>query len=327
LLWVNDLRLMIKAGKWSEQLKSLIINLSIFIFGYLLVMGGWFWRTWQVTGQPLSTVGTETIFLTRYNDIFAYGRHFDLSSYLAWGWGNILQSKLRAIWLAVQSFIGVVGLTAFAIFTVWGWIGYGRRPETRDWVRPFTWYALFLYGVMSLVFTFPGQRGSLLHSSTALWPWSMALTAGGIGLAVDWAARRLPHWQPERAKPIFASLFVVMAFVISLAVSLRQPLQQEAAAVYRQLAAELPPDAVIMSGDPPGVFYHTGRASISAPHEPPAGMMAAARQFGVNYLLLDADRPPPLADLYTGLEQVAGVTFLGEYGEGFKLYAISAEEN
>ncbi len=332
LLWLWQLKQeaevqRVRGNGLSPLLRSSAPPLLLFLAGYFLVMGGWFWRAWRVTGQPLSTVGTETIFLTQYNDIFAYGRHFDLSSYLAWGWRNILLSKLRAVWLAAQSFIGVVGLTAFVIFTVWGWVGYGRNQETKGWVRPCTWYALLLYGVMSLVFTFPGQRGSLLHSSTALWPWSMALTAGGIGLAVDWAAKRLPHWQPERAKPIFAALFIVVAFVISLAVSLRQPLQQEAAAVYRQLAADLPPDAVVMSGDAPGLFYHTGLASISTPHEPPQGMMAAAGRFGANYLLLDLDRPPPLADLYEGKAQVPGVVLMDEYGEGFKLYAIAPEEN
>src|SRR5690606_38905192 len=51
--------------------------------GYLIVMGPWFWHSYRVTGAALSTVGTQTIFLTEYNDVFAYGRQSDLASYLA----------------------------------------------------------------------------------------------------------------------------------------------------------------------------------------------------------------------------------------------------
>ncbi|MCZ7669677.1 MAG: hypothetical protein M5U34_22125 [Chloroflexi bacterium] len=96
-----------------------------------------------------------------------------------------------------------------------------------------------MYGLMILLFTFPGQRGSLLHSSAALWPWSMALAAIGIDFAVDWVADRRPAWRPEPAKRLFAFVFVILVFVVSFAVSINQPLQTEQAAVYRQVGEML----------------------------------------------------------------------------------------
>ncbi len=320
LLKINDLRLKIKDGSVQADLQSLIINLLIFVFGYFLIMGGWFWRTWQVTGRPLSTVGTETIFLTNYDDLFAYGRHANPADYFAWGWGNILQSKLQALSLAAQTFIGVTGLTVFTFFFVWAWIKLSRDEKMRRFLRPFTWYTPIVFGAMSLIFTFPGQRGSLLHTSTALWPWSMALAAAGIGFAVDWMAARLPHWQPEKSKPLFASMFIVVVFAISLVVSGGQPLRDENAIIYAQVNAVLPPDAIVMSGDAPGFYYHTGHPSIIVPNEPPQILPEIAARYGATYLILDADRPRPLADFYEGTLPLPQIQPIQRFGEDTVLY-------
>ncbi|MCB9423033.1 MAG: hypothetical protein H6667_24750 [Ardenticatenaceae bacterium] len=294
--------------------------LLLFLAGYLLIMFGWFWRTWQVTGRPLSTVGTETIFLTNYDDLFAYGRHANPADYFAWGWGNIIQSKLEALWLAAQTFIGVTGLTIFTFFFVWAWIKLGRDEKMRRFLRPFTWYTPIVFGAMSLIFTFPGQRGSLLHTSTALWPWSMALAAAGIGFAVDWMAARLPHWQPEKSKPLFASMFIVVVFAISLAVSGGQPLRDENAAIYAEINAVLPPDAIVMSGDAPGFYYHTDHPAIIVPNEPPQILPEIAARYGATYLILDEDRPKPLADFYEGKVSLPQIRPIQRFGKHTILY-------
>lgn len=310
----------------SHQLSIIhsLMNLLVFGLGYLLVMGGWFWHTYQLIGRPLSTVGTQTIFLTQYNDVFSYGRSFTLADYLAWGWWNILQSKVKAVWLALQTFVAVTGLTAFSFFMVWGWIRYSGKQETKLFLRPFTWYTLLLYAVMSLVFTFPGQRGSLLHSSTALWPWSMALAVGGLDAAVDWIAARRRSWRPEQAKRIFAAAFVVMVWVISWAVSERLPLGDEEAAVYKQVAAMLPPDAVVMYGAPADFHYHTGLPAIATPAEPLPVVLQAADRYGAAYLLLDPDRPPPLDGLYEGTETNGRVVKIWEE-DGYQLYRLDGD--
>lgn len=293
-----------------------------FVLGYLLVMGGWFWRTYQLTGVPLSTAGTQTIFLTTYDDVFSYGRSFDLQSYLAWGWGNILRSKLEAASLAAQTFVGVTGLTVFTFFFVWAWGVYGRKQGTGRFLRPFTWYTLGLYGAMTFVFTFPGQRGSLLHSSTALWPWSMALAVAGIDLAVDAIARRRPHWQPARAKRLFAGVFTLMVFVVSLGVSGGHPLREDEAAVFEEIAAVLPADALVMLGSPPNFYYHTGIPAIVVPNEPVDVLLAVAERYGANYLVLNADRPPILADLHDGNVTMPQIEEIGRFGETFVLYRL-----
>lgn len=292
------------------------------VAGYLAIMAPWFWRSYQATGAALSTVGTQTVFLTEYNDVFAYGRQFDLAHYLAWGWGNILRSKLEAIWLGLQTFIAVTGLTAFTFFMLAGWMVLWRRRPARRFLLPVTLYTVLLYATMTLVFTFPGAHGSLLHSSAALWPWSMALIPAGLAASIDWIAARRRGWRPQQARRIFAVAFIIMTYVITFAVAGGQPLRQEEAAAYRQIGPQLPADAVVITGDPPGFTYHTGLRAIALPNEDPPVLLEIARRYGADYLLLDADSPARLADPIRAPGSMAGFELLGEYGDDYELYRL-----
>lgn len=119
----------------------------------------------------------------------------------------------------------------------------------------------------------------------------------------------------------FTVTFVIMAFVISFFVAWGQPLRRDEAALYREVAATLPADVVVMAGDPPGFYYHSGRPAIVIPNEPPPGMLQAARQFGAEYLLLNENHPAPLAALYEGREDI-GLELVQDFGSGFRLYRL-----
>lgn len=306
---------------WVTQpaLRSKLIVGALLLGGYLLVMGGWFAHNWQVLGRPLSTAGTQTIFLTQYDDLFAYGRSFNWADLQAWGWGNVLRSRLRGVSVAAQNFVAVNGLIFLTPFLLWGWLHLRRSRWSL--LRPVTLYALVLYGAMSLAFTFPGMRGGLFHSSVALWPWAMALAGHGIREAVFWMGRRLPHWQPHRSAPIFAGLFVIVALLTSVGIGISRESTVDEAAVYTWAAAQLPDDAVVMAGNAPGFYYHTGLPSVSVPNEPVDVLLQAVAQYGVTHVLLDANRPQPLDDLYAGVSRPDALRLLAAW-EDVKLYAI-----
>lgn len=257
----------------------------------------WFVHSIQVTGSPLPTVGTQTMFLTTYDDLFAYDRTFDLSSYLAWGWGNIVRSKVNGVWNGVQTLIAVCGLVFLTPFIgIGGWVRW--REGAQDWSRPHHLYTLFLFIAMSLVFTFPGERGGLFHSSVALWPWFMALAPVGIDWSVDKLAHRLPHWQPERAKRLFTSLFIGVALIMSTVLGLTRGSFDLSASYYAEVAEALPDDAAAMVGNAPAFYYHTGHPAFSLPNEPIATVLAAAARYQISYIILDENHPIPLANLY-----------------------------
>lgn len=288
-----------------------------FIIGYFVIMGAWFARNWLVIGRPLSTAGMQSVFLTTYDDLFAYGRSLGPGSYLSWGLGNILWSKAEAVWLAVQQFVAVNGLIFLTPFAVVGWLKLNRQPDRQPILQPATWYALVLFATLTLLFTFPGMRGSVFHSSIALWPWTMALAVAGIDAAVDWVAARRSHWQPERAKRNFSGLFVIVALLIAISVSRVRTTPGEDPLTFQKIGQMLPADSVVMVGNAPAFHYYTGLPSVSVPNEPVDIVLQAADQYGVDYLILNENRPEPLAELYSGqadhqrlrpLETDAGVT-------------------
>ncbi|MCP5095644.1 MAG: hypothetical protein GY943_08845 [Chloroflexi bacterium] len=305
--------------------RALMSSLFLLGSGYLFVMGGWFWRTWQLTGRPLSTVGTQTIFLTTYDDLFAYGRSFDLTHLIDWGWGNILSSRVDGIVLVLGSFVAVSCLIFLTPFVIWGW--WRLMKKKWEMLMPGSLYLLLLFVSMSLLFTFPGGRGGFFHSSAAIFPWLMALAAAGVEFCVNWIAKRLSHWQPERASRLFAGLFVAVAMTMSVALGIVRSSDAVAeTAVYEQLGDQLPPDAIVMVGNAPGFYYHAQLPATSVPNEPPEILIQVAKRYQISHLVLDINHPIPLDAFYDGDIILPEIQFVADY-DGIKLYEFTITSN
>ena len=296
-------------------------GLLIIIAGYLLIMGFWLVRNWQVTGSPLPRGGAQSLFLTTYDDIYAYERSIDLRSYLNWGLDNILKSKLQALSIGIQTYIAVLGSIFLAPFVIIGLVNSLRDQQRKIFIWPVFVYLSALFIIMTLIFTFPGMRGSLFHSSVAAWPWSTALAALGVGIAVDWAAKRLPHWQPAKAKPRFTALFVVIAFIVGIAISWPRSSSNENGEILREIGEQMPGDSLVFAGNAPALYYYTYLAALSVPNEPADKIVRAAEKYGGTYLILDENHPLPLVDLYHGTEINPDIQLIGSY-DSIKLYRI-----
>jgi hypothetical protein len=61
---------------------------------------------------------------------------------------------------------------------------------------------------------------------------------------------------------------------------------------------------IVMVNNPPGFTYQTGLPSIVVPYGDEADLLHAADQFGATWVVLDANRPAPLADLYANSDSV-----------------------
>jgi hypothetical protein len=298
-------------------------GLAALLAGYGLVMGGWLLRNGLVLGTPLPTGGTQAIFLTTYADIFSYGRSFDLAHLLAWGWPEIIRSRLHGLSVALQTFVAVSSYMVLTPFVIWGWLYMGHKNWPR--LAPMSWYALALLLAMSMLFTLPGSNGGLFHSSTALWPWFMALAAIGLDRAVDWLALRRTNWRPEEARRVYAGIFVVAAFGLSLLVGLpRGSGAVSEATMYGEIEGRLPATAVTFAGDAPAFHYHTGLPALSAPNEPAEVMLQMAQRYGATHLLLDSSPPPALAMVYTGEITVESIQLIVEVGN-LRLYRLFDE--
>jgi len=172
---------------------------------YLLVMGPWFARNLALTGAPIAPGGARTLWLTHYDDFFTYApEQLTPAAYLAAGWRVILDGKLAALRANLATLVGVqANVIALPLAAIGAW-----RLRRHPLLRLAGFYGLAVFVLMTLVFTFPGARGGYYHSGAALLPFLLAAAVVGLDAVVDATARRLPHWQPERAKRMFAALWI-----------------------------------------------------------------------------------------------------------------------
>ncbi len=300
---------------------NILRNVGLLLGGYLLIMAPWYTRNIIATGVPLPVAGTQSIFLTSYDDLFAYGRTITSHAFFEWGWGNIIQSRLQAAGLGIQTLVAYPGLIFLWPFMLVSSITLVRGERTRKLLAPFFLYTVILYMSTVVLFAFPGMRGSFFHSSIALFPWTTALAAAGIGISVDWVARRLPHWQPARAKKIFSGLFIGVALIMTLYLAQFRLKSDRDASLYNWIGAQVPKNAVVMVGNAPALYYYTGLAAVSVPNEPVNTLLSAADRYGVNYLVLDTNRPFPLGDLYDGKTKPERLKLVETF-EDVQLYEI-----
>jgi hypothetical protein len=296
--------------------------------GYLLVMGPWFVRNWGAFGMPLPGAGLSTMFLTTYDDLFAYRQPATLESYLAWGWSEILGSKIDALWLNLQRLWAenlLIFLAPFAAAGLWS-----LRRDRLLW--PFLVYLPLLFLVMTVVFTFPGTRGGLFHSGGALLPFFFATTGPGLEVILRWVARRRKGWHARRAWPVFAAGLVGIAVLLTLAILWRGGVLSgdwnrrdwRYGTIGEWLAEADTADTTVMAGDAPAFAWHTGRPAIAIPNDPLDTILAVADRYGADYLVLDDTRSRPTDGLYAGKESHPRLVLRLDRG-GWQIYEIEAQ--
>ena len=290
------------------RLRSLALVLFLAIAGYTLVMSPWFYRNWLAVGTPFPGAGTQTLFLRNYDEIFSYGRALTWQHYLIWGWGPILQSKLKAIGVNLMRLVAenmLIFLVPFILIGLWQ---LRRRLE----YLPFFVYGPLLYLAMTLAFTFPGVRGGLFHSGGALLPFLFAAAMPGLDMVIAWVARRRSHWDVSLAQRIFTIGFIALAFFLSAFIYARgvfgshllTPAWNQRDQVYTDIAAWLdenaPPKATVMVGNPPGFYYFSHRPGVVVPNEDIDLVLQACDRYGVEFVILDQNHPRPLREVYSG---------------------------
>ncbi|MBN1937835.1 MAG: glycosyltransferase family 39 protein [Anaerolineae bacterium] len=296
----------------------------LFALGYLLVMLPWFVRNVQVIGMPLPSAGTRTLWLTDYDDLFSYDKPLNLSTYLAWGWGNILRSKAQGLWLNLQTLLFVDWMIALAPF---GLIGVWRLRGRAEFV-PAWGYGLCLYLAMSLGFTYPGIRGAMFHSTAALLPFLYAAAMEGLDAAVEWAAARRRGWQVRQAQGAFGAGLILIAMLVSGFAYWRALPQYRSPHIYETIAEwmvqEIPLTARVMVGDPAAFRYYSGRECLVVPNGDVDMLLRVAGRYGARYVILDENAPLPLRPIYDQLAEPFELLrrFEGANGKEIYVYQI-----
>jgi 4-amino-4-deoxy-L-arabinose transferase-like glycosyltransferase len=321
-----------------------------------LVVSPWFYLTWLSTGVPFASGGLKVLFLREYNDIFAYARTIDLSYYLNlsqpspdWGLGPLLWSKAQALFNNLLV-VGRPTLLFLSPFFVLGlFVLASRRGDKTDaagpgfalrhpdvlWRRveyaPFLIYVVILYLAMSLAFTFPSTRGSVIHSSGGLLPFAIGAAIAGIDGVIAFVSRRnRPKAQASRQRTWLAA-FVLGALALSLGFTIQMAIGwDDQYRAYQDIAKLVEKDgganSLVMIADPPGYFYITHQPSIVLASDDLDTNLAIAKRYGVSYLALGEARPPSLNLRSQKKETRPDLHLAMELGDT-QIYRIDSSEN
>lgn len=285
ILWLAAIT---RRGKVSVLAASAVMM----TLAYALVMLPWFIRNWTLIGSPMPLGGTQTIWLTSYDDIFNYPPDSSPTIFFANGLSTLFTTRWEALSNNVGTFVAVEGLvimTPLMLIGLW-------QQRRKSLLQGFWIYALGLHLAMTFVFPYPGYRGGLLHSAAALIPWWAALAVVGLDAAVEWMTRRRRHWNARTAKTFFSVGLVGIAIVFSVAIGLQNRSGTSTQSpLHDEIVAILPADARLMVNDPAQLYYFTGLGGVVLPNESPEAIPVIARQYGTRYLLIEGLTPDGLA--------------------------------
>lgn len=260
-----------------------------------LIVGPWYARQLATFGtfSPSAASG-KALFIRDIGEWNSVSTPANLGHLLGMGLGPLLATRLLGLVAAAAIFAVLVGGIALVPFAVLG--AWRRRTAT---FGPFLAYALVLFGFSALVSAIHVPGGTFIHSAVALAPHTAVLAVDGIVAAVAWAARRRPTWRPREAERVFLSAAVVWMAILAVVGTMsvhgtwatkRDRMLAVAAALER---AGAPRSDRLMSIDAAGYRHYTGRGGIVLPNDPLPVIEAAARAYGIRWLVVEADDAVP----------------------------------
>lgn len=273
-------------------LRSIVVGALVLA----LVVGPWYLRQVATLGTASpSAASGKALFIRDIAEWNSITTPATLDHLLGMGMGPLLASRALGLAAAVGIFAVLVGGIALVPFAA---VGAWRRRRSTVF-GPFFTYGAFLFAFSALVSAVHVPGGTFIHSAVALAPHATVLAVDGILAAVAWAAARRRRWRPLEAERVFlgaaAAWMVGLAIVGSLATHATWATKRErmlAVATALDRAGAAPSDR-LMSIDAAGYRYHTGRGGIVLPNDPLPAIEAAARAYGIRWLVLEADETVP----------------------------------
>jgi len=287
---------------------------------YLLTMVPWFLRNMALVGSPLPLGGTTTIWLTSFSDFFSFRKTISSHTYLSWGLGNILSSKVEALGENLTLLTAVFYIPIpFAILGMW-------TERKRAELLPFLIYLLLLYSVLSLIFTFPSIQGTFFHSLVALIPLLHGWSIVGMDITIDYVSKRFgkgkgfvgffrtrrgeeklrfsPTIPPKNGDllclgiAMAAAVFILGGTVFSMSTDwnynemLYQKVGKIVASDFKENSKlAVPPlgddsiQPVVMVAEAADYYYATGQHAVLLPTQTLSIVLDAAQRYSVSYIL------------------------------------------
>ncbi len=315
--------------KPGQSRLSILVSMGCVLIGYLFVMGPWFIRNISVFGTPLAPGGSKMLWLSSYDQLFTFpASQLSMASWWHSGMAAILEARVwslglnLATTLSVQAEVFLLPLIGLGLWHL--------RKDRRVKLAALAW--LLTLGAMTVVFPFAGARGGFFHSGAALQTIWWVLAPVGLESLVQWGSRKR-SWNAPQARTVFRIGLVALAVLITAAIvwtrviggntsfalnqSAGQGWDQENAA-YSQIDKFLISKGAatrdtIMVANPPGFFLASGNPSIVVPDGNANTVLAAARKYHAQYLILEGDSVPAnILPIYENPQAQTAFTYLGE---------------
>ena len=291
--------------------------------GYLLVLAPWLARNLAVSGSLLASGGTRTLWLASYDELFSYPASvLEPARWWSQGLGTILSARAEALGSNLTTLVVVVGSVILGPFMLVG--AWQKRREPM--VAGVSAYLLLLLTGMTFAFPFSGARGGLFHSAAGALPILWALVPFGVDSVLGWVSARR-KWDPVRAWRLFTPAILAFVVLISAWVAWDRvaagwpsaPRWEAADSLHRDVAAALldldPSPGAVAVNDPPGFYLASGLPCVVVPFGDVATLRAVADRFEVEWVILDANFPTPLASVYQDPESVPWLALRGQVND------------
>ena len=293
---------------WIERGKG-----RAFLFlmiGYLLPTVPWFARNIIVTGSALPPGNGRVLWLLSYDELFSYPADIlTRARWLSSGFLSIFRARFQALWINLQRLIGENGLVFLGPFMALG----AHRLWKHPLVRLATTYLVLLLGVMSFIFPYAGSYGGFFHSSAALMPVLFVLAPAGLDTAIEWGAKKR-GWNLREAKVILGAGTVALLGILNVSLiwtrvigsTPSEPQWAYTQRTYQEVGELLcrleESPGVVAINNPPGFYLATSMESVVIPNGPTETLRQVVDRYNVDWVVLDANRPVGLAELYNAPE-------------------------
>jgi hypothetical protein len=323
LIWI-----VFAAAALGWQKEGRVSSLAGLLTGYLFLAGPWIIRNYLVFGSLLGKAGLQTLWLTDYDQLFAYpANQVNFETWWDQGWREIIKDRWWALKINMQTAFVVQGQIYLWPLVLWGagtlWNRRSVRVAAAGWVG--------LLGIMTVLFPFPGARGSFFHGGAMLQPLFWGLAAVGLNKLIGWGGRQR-SWDTQQARKVLGAGLVVISGMLSLFITWDRVVGENLAepawnSVHtRYLAVEealseigAEKSAAVLVNNPPGYYAANLRKAAAVPSGGPASVLRAAEDYQVNYLLLDENYPSEMEDYYLEPESQPGWLFKGS-AAGIRIY-------
>jgi len=272
---------------------SVLINLSLALAGFLLIMLPWYLRDIAVFGAPMSESTRRTFWLTDYYQTFIYpASQLTFHNWLASGWNSILALRLSAFQRVLYNIIVVQGVIVLLPFILLGAWKLRNKSQVRLGLAA---WALLIF-VFTLIFPLAGVRGSYYHAVSALQPLLWVLAPVGLNILFQ-RLQSIKIVQLPRLEVILQSTLVLLVALISYS-SVNALVftngWQRGELTYPKvekflLQQNIQPEEPVMVINPPGYTMMTERPAVMFPYGGEEAIIGVAHKFGVRYIVLKED--------------------------------------